>query len=238
MEQPSLLKALSIRNNLNRYNQWLYNKMQKHIGKTVLDIGSGTGNLVELFLPNVENILCTDLFAENIEFMKNRFQNNCKVKFLMGDFIDSELNLDSFRFDTVTCVNVLEHIEEDLLALAKMKEFLQPSGKIVLLVPAFQFLYGSMDIASGHYRRYNPGVLRKHADSLNLKIVDDFYLNVFGIIPWFVNGKIMKKNKPYSETLGKQKIGVYNKVIPILEKVDEFNPFPIGISEIIILQKD
>ncbi len=236
--QPSLLKALTIRNSFNNYNQWIYNKTKKYLGKKIMDVGSGTGNLVELFLPHSEYILCTDLFPENIDYMKNRFKNHKNVGFILGDFVQTDLCLEDYLFDTITCINVLEHIEEDYKALEIMKNILQPCGRIILLVPAFQFLYGTMDIASGHYRRYNSGVLRKFAKELHLKILDNFYFNIFGIIPWYINGKLLRKNKTYSETLGKQRIGFYNRLVPFLEKIDQINPFPIGISEIIVLQKD
>ncbi|MBU7008174.1 class I SAM-dependent methyltransferase [Phosphitispora fastidiosa] len=236
--QPSLLNALTIRNSFNHYNQWIYNKIKKFLGEKIMDVGSGTGNLVELFLPHSDYVLCTDLFPENIDYMKNRFKNNKNVGYILGDFVETDLCLEDYLLDTISCINVLEHIEEDYKALEIMKNILQPHGRIILLVPAFQFLYGTMDIASGHHRRYDSGVLIKFAEELHLKILDNFYFNIFGIIPWYINGKLLKKNKPYSETLGQKKIGLYNKVVPVLEKLDEFNPFPIGISEIIVLQKD
>jgi len=237
-KQPSLIKACINRNSMNHYNRWIFNKLEKFLGTRILDIGSGTGNMIELFLPKAEKIVCLELFPENIEYMKNRFSNNKKVEFLLGDFVSSDICYDIYSFDTITCVNVLEHLEHDFIALKKMKNIVGSKGKIILFVPAFQFLYGTMDIASGHYRRYSPGVLKNYAEALDLKIISNFYINIFGIIPWYVKGKLLKRNKPYSETLNLKKIGTFNKLIPLLERIDDFNPFPVGISEIIVLQKD
>jgi hypothetical protein len=51
-------------------------------------------------------------------------------------------------------MNVLEHVKHDTLALCRMKELLNRDGTLILLVPAHRFLYNSIDIGVGHYRRY------------------------------------------------------------------------------------
>ncbi len=61
----------------------------------------------------------------------------------------------SGSFDLVVCQNVLEHIADDEAALAEMARVLAPGGRLALLVPSGPTLFGSLDDAYGHWRRYD-----------------------------------------------------------------------------------
>ena len=63
--------------------------------------------------------------------------------------------------DTVVCLNVVEHVADDLSALRNIYRALQPGGKAVILVPQGQEIFGTMDEALGHYRRYSQSQLRE-----------------------------------------------------------------------------
>ena len=68
------------------------------------------------------------------------------------------VELASHRFDTVFCVNVLEHIEDDVAALATFKRVVQPGGHVLVWVPAVPAAYGPLDAELGHHRRYTKRV--------------------------------------------------------------------------------
>ncbi len=64
------------------------------------------------------------------------------------------------RFDAVLYIDVLEHIEDDTAELQRAYDMLNPGGHLIILVPAFQFLYSPFDEAIGHHRRYDRPLLR------------------------------------------------------------------------------
>ena len=110
-----------------------------------------------------------------------------------------------FSFDTVVCLNVLEHVKDDLRALSFMRTVLEPGGRLVLQVPAFQFLYGSVDRAIGHYRRYTRRDLALKMRQAGFEVEDSFYMNVIGMAGWFWNNRIMKidEENPASTAISK-----------------------------------
>lgn len=237
--QPDLTESLKKRQKINRYSQWMYNNFKQYIGRRVLDIGSGTGNIISFFVNECEKVVATDIFTEEIQYMKNRFKTNSNFECIMFDISKDDIfELKEFCFDTVTCVNVLEHIEDDLDAVKKMKEIVARNGKIVILVPAMSKAYGTMDKACGHYRRYDKGDLEKIADTLGLKIISNKYMNPFGLIPWIIKGTIQKKQSTFSDDLGDKTSSLYNLAACVLENIEKVIKAPFGISQIVVLEKD
>jgi len=239
MVQPNLEKALMTKEHMGNYNLWIYKKVSSFLGKRVLDIGSGTGTIIELMYDIHRTIFATDIFENKLDIMRKRFKSQPNItvkKFnISTDSVDNFLTKD---IDTITCINVLEHIEDDLGALENFKKIIVRNGKIVIFVPAYQFLFGTMDKNTGHYRRYNPKVLGNMGKKLGLKTIHNSHMNFIGTFPWFLNGKILKKTKPYSEVLGQGKIKIYDRIIPLFEGLERIVPIPFGLSEIIVFQKD
>ncbi len=74
------------------------------------------------------------------------------------------------NFQTVTCMEVLEHLADDALALAHIANALAPGGRLLLTVPAWESRWGPQDIAAGHVRRYQPHVLRQRLEQAGLAL--------------------------------------------------------------------
>lgn len=238
LNQPNLSEGLSKRDSFNEYNDWIYENLRPFLGQRVLDIGSGVGTFINYFLHSAELVIGTDIFQNQVNIMKENFKQNKNVKIEL--FSLNEDCVDKFKqydINTITCINVLEHIKDDKLALQNMKRMLVTGGRIVLLVPAFNNLYGTLDEACGHWRRYDRNQLSYLAKSLNLKIIYHNYMNAVGIIPWYIKGKILKNKSTFSDTLNSQNTKLYNlaaKLLRALEKI--FKPY-YGISEIMVLEK-
>jgi hypothetical protein len=66
--------------------------------------------------------------------------------------------------------DVLEHIEDEAAALGLIHSILEPSGRLFLTVPSYQFLYSSEDDAAGHFRRYTLPSLRRVLAKCNFRI--------------------------------------------------------------------
>jgi SAM-dependent methyltransferase len=95
------------------------------------------------------------------------------------------------HFDSVVYVSVLEHILDDVAELRTALELLRPGGTVAIFVPAMPALYGSLDFKSGHYRRYDRHLLEQVISNAGLDLVDTHYLDVAGLLPYFVMYRIL-----------------------------------------------
>lgn len=195
MTTPSAT-AFEIQNRLsriNRYNRWIWHTVQPFCGRRVLDVGCGIGNITQYMLAR-ELVIGLDVLPEFVAEIKARF--NCAKNFdaFCYDICDPfVLELSRFEFDTITCLNVLEHIEDDRLALWHMNSLLVPNGRLILLVPAHRWLYGTMDATDHHFRRYTKQELVMKMIDARFMVLENFYFNSIGILGWFLNGRVLKR---------------------------------------------
>ena len=90
-------------------------------------------------------------------------------------------------FDLILATDIIEHIEEDALAMRELTRVLAPGGKILITVPTFMALWGRNDDLSHHKRRYNKVEISSLTLSTGLKIVKRFYFNFILFLPiWTV----------------------------------------------------
>jgi SAM-dependent methyltransferase len=64
------------------------------------------------------------------------------------------------KFDVITLLDVIEHVEQDVESLVNVRRLLTPQGRVIVTVPAFQFLWSGHDVINEHKRRYKKGELR------------------------------------------------------------------------------
>ncbi len=109
--------------------------------------------------------------------------------------IDPGLNpgLLNEKMDSITMVDVLEHIADDVAALGKTAPFLNKAGRLILVLPAHPFLYGERDKGQGHYRRYGRKELSRKLAEAGFKIVDIRYWNMLGVLPYFFYEKVLRR---------------------------------------------
>ncbi len=229
-----LISDLKIMAAARNYRGWMFRRLAPFIGQRVLEIGAGIGNFTTLLLDR-ELVVATDNYPPCVEYLKLHLGDRLKTPPVLLDASrDIESQLRDYEFDTIVCLNVLEHIEDDCKALAQMRATLAPGGRLVLLVPAFQFLYGSVDRALGHYRRYTRKTLLPIMQRAGFLIERSFYMNVVGMGGWFWNNRIIKR----SEESGKQ-IGIFDRyVAPLAEFTERLFPPPAGLSLIAIGRKE
>jgi len=122
-------------------------------GKKVLEVGCGTGNLIQFLSRNNLDICGSDYSSIYLDKAKEK---NPNVKFFKADLLDKPSWKEYHNsFDTVIASEVIEHIEYDLEALKTIHTLVKPNGVVILTVPAFNFLYSSLDKKIGHFRRYS-----------------------------------------------------------------------------------
>ena len=135
-------------------------------------------------------------------------------------------------FDSVVCINVLEHIEKDQKALQNMYSSLGKNGTLILMVSAFKRLYGSIDIADKHLRRYDKKEIKEKVVNAGFRIKKIFYMNFVGLLGWWYHSKLLKL-KIHNKT----DISRFDKVCLFFEFMENIIKPPIGLSLVIVAEK-
>src|SRR5271157_5366622 len=175
------------------YFAWQSRLVLREVGQRVVEVGCGIGNFTGLLLDR-ELVVALDPEAACVERLRERYGPRGNLHIMVCDTARPEFRgLAQFRPDSCVCVNVLEHIEDDGAALGAMASILEPGGVVVLLVPAFEALYGPIDRNLGHYRRYNRSMIAKLAESAELRITKLHYMNAVGFFGWWANAHIFRR---------------------------------------------
>ena len=157
--QPSTAFTLEDQRQMTRarnYFAWQSRLVLREVGQRVVEVGCGIGNLTGLLLDR-ELVVALDPEAACVERLRQRYGPRENLQTLVCDTARPEFReLARRRPDSCVCVNVLEHIEDDSGAVDAMASILMPGGVIVLLVPAFEALYGPIDRNLGTYNEWNP----------------------------------------------------------------------------------
>ena len=135
------------------YHRWVYDQFAPYLGRRLLDVGGGTGNHTELLL-NSQRLVIVDAAKECLEALQKRHGKQPHVRIVHGDINDPQVQAIGIevRIDSITCFNVLEHIEDDISVLRDMSQQLKTTGKIFLYLPAKMLLWSELDEKVGHGR--------------------------------------------------------------------------------------
>jgi 2-polyprenyl-3-methyl-5-hydroxy-6-metoxy-1,4-benzoquinol methylase len=228
------LKAIAGAKN---FNQWMYETIRPYCKGVILELGSGIGNISEFFLKNGTEISLSDIRQNYCDYLRNKFSGNKNLKQVYRidlthpDFNNEYTGLFE-KFDTVFALNVIEHIEDDSLAVANCKKLLRTGGNLIILVPAYHFLYNRFDKELHHFRRYNKDSLIKLFSKQEMEIIKTNYFNFMGILGWFFSGKILQNQ---SIPTGQMKL--YDKLVPVFRIVDKIIFYKAGLSVIAVGKK-
>jgi len=201
-----------------RYNRWLFDRCEPYLGRRVLDAGAGIGTFSELASPGRE-VVALEPDPELAAVLKRRFAGRTDVTVAEGAAEDVE-----GRFDSVVCLNVLEHIPDDVGALKRFHEVLVPGGRLLLLVPAHPSLFGSIDRAVAHERRYDKGGLRSQLVRTGFAVETLRLVNPLGALGWLWSSRIRQ-----TEQVPEGPLLLYDRLVPVLRLLDRVE-WPLGLS--------
>ena len=166
---------------------------------SVLDVGCGMGVNAE-FLVNEEVTSYT--FLEPDRALLDMVEANISSPLLLtGERIcGTTADIPKKRFDTILYLDVIEHIEDSKAELQRAYDLLEPGGHLLILVPAFNFLYSPFDKAIGHHRRYDKGILRTELPA-DLERIRTRYLDSLGLLLSLGNKVFLKQVEPKLEQI-------------------------------------
>ena len=150
------------------------------------------------------------------------------------------MNIDR-KFDIVGCFDVLEHIENDELALKNIYTSLKLNGKIILTVPACNLLWSNFDVLGKHFRRYNMSDLKEKIDRSGFRIIRVSYF-MFFLFPIIFAMRFLGQNATSEDDfIELNVVPVVNDVFLFIIKVEKFLMrfwnLPYGSSIIMVAEK-
>jgi len=216
-----------------RYFEWQFALAEKHLGPRVLEIGCGLGNFTRHLLER-EHVVAIDCEPRCTEAHRRRFTGHSNLETVCLDVLSPDfLELRRHAPDSIACLNVLEHISADEKALTHMNAVLPSGGTAVLIVPAFQALYGPIDANLGHARRYTKRSFRELAALTGFRPKILRYINSVGFFGWWFNARILKRTEQSST-----QIRIFDSlVMPPLSLVEHWIEPPVGQSVLAVLEK-
>lgn len=216
-----------------RYFRWQFEMAAEHLGSRVLEVGCGSGNFTRHLIGR-DCIVGIDIEPRCIESRRKRFAGQPNVISLPMDVLSPDfLALSRYEPASIACLNVLEHLRDDRLALSHMRAVLPSGGAAVLIVPAFEALRGPIDEKLGHYRRYSKRSLAQAAGDAGFRLGILRYVNSIGLLGWWFNARIVKRKEQSTA-----QIKIFDSiVVPVLSRVERLSEPPAGQSIFAVLVK-
>jgi SAM-dependent methyltransferase len=208
------------------FNRWVFSHFAQHLQGDVLEIGCGSGNFTVLMAAAGHRVTGVDLHAPYVDTARARLAGYPAVSVMCADATSSEFEA---QYDTVVMLDVLEHIEDHIGFMTKLRGALRPGGRIILKVPAYQWLMCDMDRAIGHFRRYDRPMLKAALAQAGFDLVEQHYFNLPAVAGWLVNGKILGQTTPPAEQLA-----AFERLVPLFKWLERALPVPAGVSLIAV----
>jgi SAM-dependent methyltransferase len=214
-----------------RFNGWMADTIRPWVGDNVLELGAGMGNLSLHLLPR-RAYTVSDIDPLHLDYLRNGFAHNKRVAVRRVD-VQAPDDFDALegQFDTVVCLNVVEHVKEDEVALRNIYRVLHPGGRACILVPRGPGLYGSLDQVLGHVRRYTETELRDKMVAAGFHLEALFTFNRVTVPGWFINGKLRRQTR-----FPKLPLQVFDRLVWVWRRLERLLPWP-GLSVIAIGRK-
>jgi SAM-dependent methyltransferase len=216
------------------WKNYFSDKLVDSIQGDVLEVGAGNG-INSRFLTKKPGHITSYTCLEPDEKLVLEIEGNIagipvQKKTIINGTIRS---VSAEKFDTIIYIDVLEHIEESQKEVLMAKQLLKPNGRLIILVPAYNFLYNNFDKKIGHYRRYNKKMLLGDING-ELSTVSLFYLDAVGFFAALMNKLILKKELPSYANIKLWD----NFMIPASKLIDVVSFKSFGKSLIGVFQND
>jgi SAM-dependent methyltransferase len=202
-----------------RYNAWLFSRARPHLGPRVLDVGAGIGTFTAFLAQTANEVVAVEPDAEEASLLRGRFPGAPNVTVVHGTAADAD-----GMFDAALCFNVLEHVPDDVGALRAVHDRLKPGGRLVVLVPAHPALYGAVDRAVDHVRRYDRATLRRSLGDADFGVIELRHVNPVGAAGWLVSSKLLRRDEIPTGPLA-----LYDRLVPVFRALDALR-LPFGLS--------
>lgn len=210
------------------YRDWIVDLCAPHLGESLLEIGAGHGTFTEAFVEH-GRVTAVEPGEHAGALLADRFVDDDRVDVVVGVTED----VDSRGFDTAVMVNVFEHIDDEIAALAALRERLAIDGRLVLWVPAFMLLYSPFDRKLGHHRRYRLKPLVELIEANGFDVVERRYANLPGWFSWLILVRILRQ-EPTNVTT----VQLFDRfIVPVVRWIESRVRVPFGQSVFLVARR-
>lgn len=216
------------------FNEWMYNTIAPFCSGKIIELGSGIGNISTFFIRDKKDIILSDLRDNYRQYLRDKFhlsEPNVRSVDMVHENFDKEYADLIGQFDTVFALNVVEHIEDHHLAMRNAAKLLKKNGNLIILVPAYPWLYNAFDRELGHYRRFTKKTLSLFIPN-NVELLQMSYFNFAGIPGWFVSGSLLKKKE-----ISPKAMRLFDRALPMVKLIDALSFKKVGLSVWFVAQK-
>ncbi|MBR9699993.1 class I SAM-dependent methyltransferase [Candidatus Woesearchaeota archaeon] len=203
----------------------------------ILDVGCGPGFMSRDILRAGNEVTSIDIDKNLLGLAKKVMKRYKKSIKHLG--VGELKALGEGRYDGIVCLDVIEHVKDDKNAIRNMHHVLKKDGKAIILVPAFQWLYGKRDVDMEHFRRYGKGDFVRKLKKGGFIIEEIRYWNMLGLIVYAFFEKVLQKKineaVRYREKKGFSKL--VNDFLSLLLGIEYWISLPLGLSLIAVVRK-
>ena len=228
---------LEVMSGAENYVSWIFSDLiAPHLGRSVLEIGSGIGTFSTRIAaqPKVERLTCVEIDPSCAEAARQALAAapvRKPVEHIVGDYLGAPLPKD--EYDAALLINVLEHLQDDRATVRKARSELRMDGSLVIFVPAFDLLMSGLDRRLGHHRRYTTASLRRLLEGAGFTVTALRYYNFVGFLGWLWRFRILGRTEQ-SPGL----VRFFDRVIlPVQLRVERALPLPVGQSVYAVAKK-
>jgi 2-polyprenyl-3-methyl-5-hydroxy-6-metoxy-1,4-benzoquinol methylase len=217
-----------------RYGDYVFSLFRPFVGRRVLEVGAGIGTMTRKLLAVSDLVIGVEPNASCVARLETNVSVASRFTLLPCHLEECDLgDLQRKQLDTVYCVNVLEHIEDDVAALKMFSDIIVSGGHVLIYVPAVQAAYGPLDAELGHHRRYSKRTLSAAFSAAGLELIRLQYANVIGLIGWMYNSHVTKTRHHSVE-----QVKLFERfVAPWALPLERLIPPPLGSSLVAVGRK-
>ncbi|MEJ7608263.1 MAG: methyltransferase, partial [Bryobacteraceae bacterium] len=215
-----------------RYLSWMTSILRPYVKDTVLELGAGIGTIAGRLMSKRQHYFATESDALYLHALRNRFLRTPNVTVMSLDPGRPE-QFDSVPapVETVVCLNALEYVDSPQETLRASRNALLPGGVLLLLVPQSKFLFGTVDAALGHKRRFDETELRSLLTTTGFEVTCFRQLNKASVPPWWFFSRVLRRKK-----ISKVTLKLFDMTVWIWKRLDWVFPWK-GLSLIAIARR-
>lgn len=231
--ETAILEELRHLGQAERLGDWMFEQFAGAVGPRVVEVGAGIGTFTQRLLEaGAQEVLAVEPEPSCADELERRFGDDDRVRIAREEIPESPaLASWEARADLVLCQNVLEHIADDGGAVTAMAGALRPGGVLALLVPAGPRLFGPLDAAYGHWRRYTRREVEEVIAIAGLELESIRHFNALGIAGWWA------KNRRPGARVGPGSLRAYEALVRFWRPIEDRVRPPAGLSLVALARR-